>query len=387
MDRRNQRSVKTLAAVIAMIFFFAAILRLPGLTPANYRLYMIGLFNLMILFSFVCFLWVIVNKWVALFLLLAIVSRGFPLPTEVAAETFEYIVYGIIWYCVVFFTARHVPDYYLDALCVIALANTMALIVQHLPIRSWYVGVPSGLMSNPNETSTCLAMCLPACFRPGRTWFIPVVLTGLVLSKSFGGVLAASFGLIFFGYMQGGIVITTTLVLAGLVGFYLFIDKPATVERLEPWQRALELYPQRWLMGCGLGHWKVAFVELAKAGQFPQGYVRLHNTFIQGMMEMGIGFAVIVVGYLVDTIRRFNRGDVLPAMALVAIIVCSSVNSMFRMNAINAGIAVMWLGVLEASLRGTVIEMPERYVPEPIMAWTRKKLNNLKGARKCLTTK
>ena len=62
---------------------------------------------------------------------------------------------------------------------------------------------------------------------------------------------------------------------------------------------------------------------------------------------MGVGFIAIVIGYLVGAIKKYRK--VIPMVALIVIIVCSSTNSMFRMNALNAMIAITWLAILERS--------------------------------------
>jgi len=118
-------------------------------------------------------------------------------------------------------------------------------------------------------------------------------------------------------------------------------------------KRLVYPYKKAWKLGCGLGHWKVIGKQLYNAGQNPTpglGWSRLHMTWLNGLVEMGAGFGVFLVGYTINLIRRYAKQALIPFTAVIVIIVCGSTNSMFRINAVNAMIAITWLSILEVQL-------------------------------------
>lgn len=57
-----------------------------------------------------------------------------------------------------------------------------------------------GLLSNTNEVSAFLAVCLPSFFRKGWKWLIPIPLIGMYLGVSIGGTVAAYLaGIVYLG--------------------------------------------------------------------------------------------------------------------------------------------------------------------------------------------
>jgi hypothetical protein len=134
--------------------------------------------------------------------------------------------------------------------------------------------------------------------------------------------------------------------------FFGFLDHFNPDSRIELWKNALKL---SWInqpsIGFGLGNWAAIYPGLIKSGGFAQGWIRLHNSFVHGFVEMGIAFPLLIIGYIVNIIRRASVKAVLPIAALGSITVAMCSNSLFRMNALNAMIAVIWFAVLENKLR------------------------------------
>lgn len=86
------------------------------------------------------------------------------------------------------------PEILYDVICISAI---LCVIWQTLQLYGWWVMMPPafsyvGLLSNTNETSAFLAISLPCFFRGRWKWFIIVILAGLFLGRSVGGVVAAS---------------------------------------------------------------------------------------------------------------------------------------------------------------------------------------------------
>ena len=88
---------------------------------------------------------------------------------------------------------RHKNAIY-NLICVIALINVAFAIMQafglYILLKPVSREIPIGLMSNPNELSAFLAICLPFFFRRKWAYMIPLVLAGLFLAKSSNGILA-----------------------------------------------------------------------------------------------------------------------------------------------------------------------------------------------------
>lgn len=138
--------------------------------------------------------------------------------------------------------------------------------------------------------------------------------------------------------------------------WFWFVDKPGINERVMFWEKLLAAYksvkPKFWVTGFGIGRWKEVYPQLIESKLLPNGYVRIHNTVIQNYTEMGITWIVIFIGYLVSMFRKINhKKHHIHVMGIIAVFVCSMSNSMFRMNAINAFIAITWLALLQKEVR------------------------------------
>lgn len=128
--------------------------------------------------------------------------------------------------------------------------------------------------------------------------------------------------------------------------------KPPNFTRWHAWEKAIRLtVANHPIVGFGLGNWQAIYPGLVKANAFPGGWLRLHSSFVQGVVETGVIFPAIVAGFIVDAWRRYADRAILPAVALAPIAVACATNSMFRMNALNAMIALTWLAILEIRLR------------------------------------
>jgi len=231
---------------------------------------------------------------------------------------------------------------------VIALAHFMATTVQYFKIPSMFSGAVCGLTYNPNEGSAMFALCFPAFLQDGHKKYIPMVIVGLAMIGSFGGVLAVTVGTLFYMCMLGYYWYATIPVTFAVLS-WVFIKSPDYSNRINAWIDFLRIYKENWIWGFGLGHWETVSIVLNKAGKIT-GWTRTHNSFINGLVEMGIGFGVLVTIYIVDLFRQYTKQAIIPFTALVVILVCCSTNSMFRMNAVNAMLAITWLAILQIQL-------------------------------------
>jgi hypothetical protein len=269
--------------------------------------------------------------------------------------TAHCIIVGVLWYSllVLWFPTLKV-SLLLDAMVIIALANVLFLIIQQFNYdpRLLYSRIgempPVGLTANRNEVSCLLAICAPACFRSGRRWAIPLVVAGLVMAKSFIGVLAIGCGLVFFMAMQGLYFWAALIPILGITAFVLFVDAPGFTARWELIKVGWTLYwkMKHPLAGAGLGHWAIA------SGKFIPGlwWKYAHNEMFQGMFEMGLGFIVVFGGYMINVIRRFQRRAALPIMALLIILVTCTGFFTFHIATI-AAVSITWLAILEMKLK------------------------------------
>ncbi len=355
---------KHTAAAIAFVLFAAAIFRYP-LPLSLARLALLGTFKVGVLIVFAVLLFKI-NKWVGAFLILAVISRTIPVKTVESIQALNMVLYGLGWYFFVYHFAD--AEQLMDVICVIAGVNFGVIIVQLLDLTPIFVGNLLGLMHNPNEISALFALCFPAFLRDGRKKFLFIPVIGVLFTGSFVGILGIGAAAIFYGYMSG---VGPWLIYApiAVAVFAVFIKMPTFGERLEVWKNVLWMdgvvilkdkavfpFKKAWLLGCGLGNFKAVGLVLAKAGiRLYEGnenpWIRVHNTFLQGLVEMGIMYAVIMTGYIVSLIRKYTKAALIPMTALVAIIIVGSANSVLRMNAVNALVIITWLAILENQLR------------------------------------
>ena len=312
-------------------------------------------------------IWFFGNKWLSGLLVLSTVSCFYPGLTRNSFATFQLIVFAAAWYLIlVYALKREWVHILLDAMCIIALCHVLYQIVQmcgyDLIFKDIGVGnmkrIP-GLMSNRNELSALLALCLPAFFRKKWLWFIPVIVVGFVNTQVTGGVLTAIVMVIVFtfSFKQKWVWITGVAgcIIGGLL-FYLFVDTP-DFSRLKVWQTAWNLYKQRWIMGFGLGHFQVVFGASLIKSLFVTPFAQAHNDLLQGVFEMGIGFAALVGGYFVSIIRRANKKAILSLAAITGIVVNSLVNFPFHV-AITAMVAITWMAILQVELND--IKRPDK---------------------------
>lgn len=317
------------------------------------------------------------NRHVSAFLGLALFSQFYPLFCSESARAFYNVLCGVMLYSVIVAYGNDWIDSLMNMMCIVALANISLVICQVLgfhPLWQNAGGTVTGFMENQNSLSASLALYFPAFLRRRWKWFIPIMVFGLFAAKSSGGLIAVALGLCFYFSVTvklkrhlyiAGLIVTCTVLL-----FVIFFDQYQSMDiRLEVWSKAWTLFTEHWMFGCGLGRWKTEFIAVVLYRDFPQGFVRLHSTILQTMLEMGIGFVIILTGYLINIGRR-SWGNlaqlVIPLTALIIILVNGSVNFLIRI-APNAALVIVWLAILEISIRNRDYKQVWGPIPEDIL--------------------
>jgi len=301
------------------------------------------------------------NRYVAVFLGLALFSQFFPKFGSDSARAFYNVMSGIVLYYIIVTRGKNWTVQLMNMMCIVALANVTLAFLQvcniHLVWQNSGNAI-TGMMENPNSLSALLALCFPAFLRDRWKLFSPLLLFGLFAAGSSGGLIAVIIGLIFYFIITAKDmrmlypIVMGAIILVGI--FVVFFDTYQSLPiRLNAWTQAWVLFTDHWLFGCGLGRWKTEFLYVVVYKGFPEGFVRLHSTILQTMLEMGIGFVIILAGYLINIGRRSWRNLVplaIPLTALVIIMANGSVNFLIRI-APNAAIVIVWLAIIEIQLR------------------------------------
>jgi hypothetical protein len=312
---------------------------------------------------FAAALWEI-NIWISMFMVLTTVSVFFPYLTRESHFSGLAVMQALLFF---YFIVKCVkdPEILLSAICIIALVNVLFVILQFFdidPLTKAKTGgpdIPVGLLTNRNEVSALLAFSVPAFFRDRWRWFIPLVLIGLVLTKSMGGIGAVAAGMIFYFGVHGYKFVPIATALTVLVVYAVIFDKNlfnAFTSRYEAIVTTLKYYSQHWLFGSGIGHFKVQMGKEFINHVPGKTWYAVHNEYVQGLFEMGVAFPLLVVGYFVGIYRRLDRlflhlsPAVIPLTALVIIAINSMVHFPFHI-APTALIALTWLAILEIKLR------------------------------------
>jgi len=144
-----------------------------------------------------------------------------------------------------------------------------------------------------------------------------------------------------------GVLIDTTVIRPTEDTFW----KDSIGTRIKIWILAWEKFKAHWLFGHGLGQWQtLAHEEYFIQKSTRTWHARAHSEFIQGVVEMGAPFLVVVTGYFVDIARRLKKHALIPLTALVIIVVNSLVNFPFHIPSTGM-IAVTWLAIMEVQLK------------------------------------
>jgi len=222
-------------------------------------------------------------------------------------------------------------------------------------------------MANCNETSAFLAICSVGFFR--KRWWVGLVaiVFGLYCAKAMVGIVAVTAAAMAYLAAYGSgykFWLAFLSVCAALIVVLIFFPTAIGQEnyasanvRVMWWEQGIGLWLLNYpVSGFGIGNWKTIYPHLVNKGYLSGGSLRLHNSYIHGLIEMGWPFGLFVLAYIVRFFHRLTSQAeshsrfILPVAGLVAVAVTCLTNSMFRMNAINAMFAVTWLSIFKTGV-------------------------------------
>jgi hypothetical protein len=363
--------VRRFEIFIAALILLVSLVRLPTIyVRESFTL----LFQVASLLVLVYIIWKFVNYWIAIFLCWSCISSFYPYYTKDSYLSFQNVLYGVIWFSLlVMFFHKDNLKLILDVLCVVAILNVLFQVWQVWGLDFlWFskeggVNVlPVGFLTNTNEVSILLGLCFPAFLRRKWIWGIPLVVVGLVLAKSFVGILMV-FGVII-GYLvykrknfKKGIPQLVILLLVGLISYGMYVKLPGIWQRLKIIQATIPLIQKRPWVGNGLGGWGKIIKAQRKFNTSMWGHIRsadgdvdwdyAHNEWWQMWVEFGAIGLLIIIGYLISLVKRFNDNNIL--FLLIVLATCLGMCCYFSMHiGVLAIISITALAMVEVDLKG-----------------------------------
>lgn len=361
-----QHSKKLLTSIFAALLFFAIVYRIP-VKQGEVRVSFMVIMEIALTVSLSAVLWHY-SKPVALFLIMSMVSMFYPVYGPHSFYAQKMVFLGCLWFFLLVHFVNDV-DLFLDALCYGALINLVVQIIHAIFIPlgiPFFVSspMPVGLMANPNEASALYVFCFIAFFSSGwlkgiRMVGIPLMLVGLYLSNSKMAAVCLAFGFILwlfyctlFGskHNQYAYICLISLIF-GLMFFILCVPMDSLCLRLKVWIFTFPILAKHWIMGAGIGHWKVLF-----QGPMPFDNLRwdmAHNEYYQLWAEMGIIPIGLVVAYFIGIINEFRKEFIFTYIAIGMIAVNCVGNFAFHIAPL-AMIAITWMAIQKIQLRGNL---------------------------------
>lgn len=366
---RKQRfisSTRLFPLVIMFLIIITGILRLP-LTEGREAI--TALFRISGIIFLSILIWKDSNKWVALFLLSTLIpqlylakrmnlfqfenSMFFP-DIDTLITSFN-VFFGILWYWFLV-TIKSDSDFencLMNAMAIIALANVIYLFVQFTNKNSLI-----GLLTNQNEISALLAIGFSAFLRRRWIWGIPLILIGIVLSRSCCGAIGIFVG----GLVYGSLTFVPGFFSLSILGIYVillvlylkFIDLPSIAVRWEVWKNLLNEYKKCWFWGFEFGQLKWITLKVKKFRHIDGSKIwwyTANNEFIHVLCEKGIVFAIIIFGFLGNIIRRAIKVRPILSLTALSIIITTSCFTYIFHNGQTALFSIIWLAILERQFR------------------------------------
>ena len=296
------------------------------------------------------------DRWIAGFLILAIVS-SFAIQYDMNSYfALRAIVTGCLWYLfvVMFFTKDNLYILY-RVMRACAYFHTGVAFMQFIGHGGWFSYTQTtGLMATNVFLSALLCFCLPAFLelKGKRILLILIPIAGIMMAKQFLGIISLGAGVIFYLSMAHRIYWPIVLVIPAVIAWAFFVDTPGVDHRLYVWGKAIRAWWNKPLVGFGIGHWKGVFkVPMNIDGT---RWMTTHNEHLQMLFELGVGVVPIFIGYYAKVLRSFRRELVIPLTALLIISIQSF--GTFAMHiAPTAILAVTWLAILTISTKKEAI--------------------------------
>jgi hypothetical protein len=287
----------------------------------------------------------------AVFLLICMISSLYPLATVRSFQALRVVFISVGLYyliCSINFEVERV----MNVLVAGCLVHILFLVLKHYNIEPYMIyGMKTmsggiGLTANPNEASAMLTLCAPAFFRPKFIYLTPLLVVGYAIAGSFAGYLAIGMFLCIFLIKKR--LWWALAVVAGAVVYGYFYKRPFPGDhRLIIWSDTIKAYfKERMVWGYGLGHFEYISKNLLIGDGTRELTVhRAHNTFLQAWFEIGFPVVPVIAAFIWRKIKGVVASQHVYAIAGM-LLVCS-VNSAFRINAINALIMIVWLSMIK----------------------------------------
>lgn len=320
--------VQRYAIIGAAVIVLAGIVRIPNGDQMR-AITRLTTETIMIL-GFATILFLVVNKWLACFVILVSITAMFPAFDRFAHWRREAVLFGAAWYVYVYLFVDN-PDYWLlNSICIVVLANIVVIAFQVNELDPYHIlsgGLMSrsfapstiksqhitGLMFNINEASALLGVSAPLFLRSGWKKYIPLVAIGLIATKSTVGIAAVAAGVLVYLIKKkkyGPIA----CVVAALPAYAFLWDKNlkhAVTWRLEQIWTAVRIASDH-PFGVGPGHWHLATNQL-----------HAHSDVFQAVAESGFLAMVIIIGFSVSLYLKLSPYNAMILAGIIMISICS----------------------------------------------------------------
>ena len=257
----------------------------------------------------------------------------------------------------------------LDIICLVAIIQTVTMIMQwnglwvgivprnidkfmHLGYSNYHI---TGLTSNPNMAGSLMALTLPAFFRKRRYIFIPLVLVGLWMSHSMGGMVPAILFLSLYAFIKcpRRFKVLAVLVCAVLaIIFYLRDPNLIGGDRFKLYKTVtLNLIPMKPILGWGTGQFQHVFRLIAAQNfgydLYNNVFRQMHNEPLQLYFEYGLVGFVLISASLIRIIKNGLHSKYMFILygALMIGLINSCVNFLF--HTVVAVIFLVYCAILE----------------------------------------
>jgi len=345
--------------IIALVLFVVCVVRIK--TPnEQVRVAFQVLVEWGAFFLLACMLYRI-NRWIGVFVLIMLFYHIYPGYRKESIMAMWAVAVGGVWFlaCVQFLNSKSI-EWVLNVLCVIALLNVLFLMLQVISGNKAFPGI--GLMCNPNEISCLLGLCAPAFFRKGWIFCIPILIVGIVLTKSLSGIIIfASAVLVYAWYFKASFPIWFWVLAATVIVGFIYLDYQtgnlgqSVAARYQAVKAAMiAWYHSPYWMGWGLGTWKILF---SKVPGTTTSWMTAHNEYAQLLVEAPLSL-IAIGGYCVSVVRRFmhtgySRATLMPVAAVAAAVVGCTFHFVMHIGT-TAVVVIVWLAILEVRLNAKV---------------------------------
>lgn len=278
-------------------------------------------------------------------------------------------------------------DHVFMAMRIAAIALLVWIVLQEAGLaRTWFSERNAGPF-NPNTGGLFLALCMPA-FLSGWWWAaVPVLLLGILNTKTTTAMLAIVAGLAIYTLSEfklgrrlgwsvrslwGGKAFRAMTAMAlMLIGILLFwfvsVDSLGDVvktDRWIAWKVATRSMPAE-MWGRGLGSWQSTFPLLASGDRrlakvdtqtgttvLSNYFAQAHNEYVQAVFELGMQALALIMAFLLFVAVCIWRGSISPNVAAGMTALAVGCFGFFVMHEPpTAVLAVAWLGMFERQLK------------------------------------